>query len=47
MDIGIIIILILAASIIYSLYKKKYNSAVGIAIMLVVYLLIKNRVSTG
>ncbi len=37
----IIIILVLIGSFAYTLYKKKYGSSAGIAIMLAVYLLIK------
>jgi len=39
--IGIIISLLLIASFIFTLYKKNYNSAVGIGIMFVVYILLK------
>lgn len=42
--IELVVILILVASICYTLYKKKYNSAAGLGIMLAVYLLIKNRI---
>ncbi len=41
---SIIIILVLVASIIYTLYKKKYPASIGIGIMLVVYLLIKSKI---
>lgn len=44
MNIDLIVILVLIASIVYTLYKKKYNSAAGIGIMLAVYLLIKNSI---
>lgn len=42
--IELLVILILIISICCTLYKKKYSSAAGIGIMLVVYLLIKNKV---
>ena len=44
MNIGTLIMIVLAISLCWTLYKKNYNSATGIGIMLFAYILIRKTI---